>query len=209
MHCCARLHLDFKPGGKALRSLLGPHSFSLSLSFFLFSSPLPPFCPFPFPPLLSTEFPFFPGEPGSQVPHFFHPCQALWRGLWSDDCDILICKLRNMYHPITENSMCLSYTVLVQCVHKGTQCSYIVHNICIQKLLLTVYMFSILQNNKFHRWSCVTYQKYPRTVATHWRKNARRLIKIAPIGAISTSNRSMVQKHPVCRVTQTVKHTVT
>ena len=51
-------------------------------------------------------------------------------------------------------------------------CSYVVH-ICIQKLIMTIFMFSIPQKKIFDRWSCVSYQKDSPTRGYTLQKNAR------------------------------------
>ena len=73
-HCCDNVAVfpstpDSKPGGKALRALLCPHSFPPFFLFIFFSF-------FPFSLLVSREFFRFPRAPGAQVPHFFHPCDS-------------------------------------------------------------------------------------------------------------------------------------
>ena len=73
-------------------------------------------------------------------------------------------------------------------------CSYSVH-ICIQELILTVFMFSVLQKiylTDDHVWHI---RKIARPVATHCKKPRDDMIKIAP--TVEIYNRPMVQKHPV------------
>ena len=95
----------------------------------------------------------------------------------------LTCKLRNMYHSQKTVYVYLKPFSFSVSIRITKYCSYM-HS---KELILTVFIFSVLQKNIFHRWSCVTYQKN--------RPTRGDIIKAAPTGAIY--NRSMVRKHPV------------